>query len=478
MLQKNSCHPAQITGYTSEGMGVAHMEGRAVFVARAIAGERGLVQLLKVTSARAYGKWAQLETPSPHRQTPACPYFGRCGGCDFWHMDYEEELRLKADRVRDALARIGGWDPGPVSILAAPTCEHYRNKAQYPVAAVDGRPEAGFYRARTHQLIAVERCRIQSAQADRIRAAVLQWMREQQVSAYDEATRTGCVRHIFVRTGMKTGQSLLCLVVNGRSVPRSDLLTDYVLRAEPSVKTVVLNFNARPGNAILGETFKPIYGDGTIEDVLCGLTFRLSPRSFYQVNRDQAERLYEAAIAQAQLTGREVVLDLYCGTGTITLAMAGAAGRVIGVEIVEQAIADARENARRNHIENAEFFCADAGQAAQRLAEEGVRPDVITVDPPRKGLHPAVIDAIARMAPRRVVYISCDPATLARDVALLAQRGFLPSQAQAADLFPRCAHVESIVLLTRTAPESKACFGHDCEDSVQPPPRGAGDFSL
>ena len=211
----------------------------------------------------------------------------------------------------------------------------------------------------------------------------------------------------------------------------------------------MLNFNARPGNAILGETFKPIYGDGTIEDVLCGLTFRLSPRSFYQVNRDQAERLYEAAIAQAQLTGREVVLDLYCGTGTITLAMAGAAGRVIGVEIVEQAIADARENARRNHIENAEFFCADAGQAAQRLAEEGVRPDVITVDPPRKGLHPAVIDAIARMAPRRVVYISCNPETQARDLAHLTARGYRVESICPVDMFPHTHHVETIVLLSK-----------------------------
>ena len=451
MLKKNDCYPAQITGYTSEGLGVAHVDGQAVFVARAIAGEQGTIQILKATANRAYGKWASLELPSPHRREPDCPYFGRCGGCDFWHIDYAEETRLKADRVRDALTRIGGWDPGPLSILAAPTCEGYRNKAQYPVAAVEGVPEAGFFRARTHQLIPVCRCRIQSDRADRIRAAVLDWMRQQQVPAYDEATHTGCVRHIFVRTGMKTGQTLLCLVVNGRSVPRSDLLPDYVLRAEPTVKTVVLNFNSRPGNAILGETFKAIYGDGTIEDTLCGLTFRLSPRSFYQVNRDQAERLYEAAIAQAGLTGRETVLDLYCGTGTITLAMAGAAKRVIGVEIIEQAIADARENARRNGIQTADFFCADAGQAAQKLAQDGIRPDVVTVDPPRKGLHPSVIDAIARMAPQRVVYISCDPATLARDVALLRQRGYRPVSAQAADLFPRCAHVESIVSLEHMA---------------------------
>lgn len=449
MLKKNECYPAEITGYTSEGLGVARIDGRAVFVARAIAGERGLVKILKVTATAAWGKWEMLEVPSPHRAEPACPWFGRCGGCDFWHMDYDEELRLKAARVRDALSRLGGWDPGEVPILAAPSCEGYRNKAQYPVADENGRPQAGFFRARTHQIIPVTHCRIQSESADRIRAAVLRWMEENAVPAYREADHTGCVRHIFVRSAFATGQTLLCLVVNGRSVPHSNRLADYVLQAEPSVRSIVLNFNSRPGNAILGDTFKTIYGDGIIEDVLCNLTFRLSPRSFYQVNRTQAERLYAAAIAQAELTGRETVLDLYCGTGTITLAMAGAAGRVIGVEIIEQAIADARENARRNGIENAEFFCADAGQAAQKLADDGVRPDVITVDPPRKGLQMAVIEAIVQMAPRRVVYISCDPATLARDVARFAEQGYAPVCAQAADLFPRCAHVESIVTLDR-----------------------------
>ena len=450
-MTKNECCTVMIDGYTSEGMGVAHIEGRAVFIPRAIAGEQAEIKILKVTKTAVYGKIERLLQPSPHRISPECPDFGRCGGCDFQHMDYEEELRLKAARVRDALTRIGGWDPGALEILGAPTCEGYRNKAQYPVANLNGRPAAGFFRARSHQLIPVERCRIQSDSADRIRGAVLRWMEEQQVPAYDEATCTGCVRHIFVRSGFVTGQTLLCLVVNGRSVPGSNHLAEAVLAAAPEVSTIVLNFNSRPGNAILGDRFKIIYGPGTIEDVLCGLTFRLSPRSFYQVNRDQAERLYDAAIAQAQLTGQETVLDLYCGTGTITLAMARAAAKVIGVEIIPQAIEDARENARRNGIENAEFFCGDAGQAAQALASRGVRPDVLTVDPPRKGLSEDVIEAAAQMAPRRVVYISCDPATLARDVARFAAHGYQPVSALACDLFPRCAHVESIVLLKKVS---------------------------
>lgn len=450
MLKKNEIYPVKITGYTAEGLGVCRIDGQVVFVHGALDGEEADVKILKVGKSEAYGKIEKLKTASPHRIAPDCPYDKFCGGCALRHMTYDEELRLKSRRVRDALSRIGGVDPGEVAILGAETTEHYRNKAIFPVAAVDGQPDAGFYRARTHALIPVDTCRIQSPHADAARAAVVAWMRKFGVSAYDEATLTGLVRHIFVRSAFGTDETMVCLIINGKKLPHEDELVQALQEAVPNLKTVLLCENTRPGNAILGNFFRTLCGEGTIDDTLCGLTFRLSPRSFYQVNRAQAQRLYDLAISKAELTKDDTVLDLYCGTGTITLCMARACGKAIGVEIIEAAIADAKENALRNGIKNAEFFCADASAAAKKLAQDGVHPDVVTVDPPRKGLSPDVIEAIDQMSPRRVVYISCDPATLARDVKRFSEVGYVLKSAHAADLFPRCAHVECCVLLCRT----------------------------
>ncbi|MDD3165271.1 MAG: 23S rRNA (uracil(1939)-C(5))-methyltransferase RlmD [Oscillospiraceae bacterium] len=450
MLNKNEVYIADFTGYTSEGLAVAHIEGQAVFVPNALKGEQAQVKILRVTPTIAYGKVETLLKSSPNRTDPGCAVYGKCGGCAFRHMDYAEELRAKSERVRDALTRIGGWDPGEVKIHGAAQPDGYRNKALYPVAEVDGQPDAGFFRQRSHDLIPITRCRLQSEQADTIRGAVIQWMRECHVPAYDDHGG-GCVRHIFVRSGFQTGEILVCIVVNGKSVPASDRLTAYLRAAVPEITGVVLCFNSRMGNAIMGDKFKTIYGSDTIDDVLCGLRFRLSPRSFYQVNRDQAETLYGLAIDAADLHGTETVLDLYCGTGTITLAMASRAKTVVGVELIASAIADAKENARENGIDNASFFCADASAAAQKFRADGSRPDVVTVDPPRKGLAPEVVDAIAAMQPARVVYVSCDPATLARDVKRFTALGYAPQSAEAVDLFPRCAHVETVVQLIKTA---------------------------
>ena len=450
MLRKNDIITADITGYTSEGLGVARADdGMAVFVKDAIAGERAQIRVEHVGRTAAYGRIAALETVSPHRVQRVCPLGKRCGGCQFWHMDYAEEQRLKAQRVRDALARIGGWDPGPVTLLGAETCLGYRNKAQYPVAPGAHGPVAGFFQARTHQVLPVERCLIQTEQADLARRAVLDWMARWQVPAYDETTGHGTVRHIYVRTATGTGQVLVCIVAASDRLPHGDDLTARLRAAVPGLKSVVHNVHRRPGNAVLGPEFRNLWGDGTVEETLCGLRFRLSARSFFQVNRVQAQRLYGLALDMAALGRADTVLDLYCGTGTITLTMARRAGKVYGVEVVEAAIADARENARANGVENVEFFCADAGAAAARFAAQGVEPQVILVDPPRKGLAPEVIDAMARMAPERIVYVSCDPATLARDVARLQRQGYTPTEVRAVDMFPRCAHVESVVLLTR-----------------------------
>ncbi len=446
MLIKNQIYEAEICDYTAEGQGVAKIEGCAVFVPNAVVGEKCRIRIEKAQKTWAAGKIVEILERSPHRINRECPVAKLCGGCDFWHIDYAEESRLKADRVRQALNRIGGEALEEIPILSAPTCYGYRNKAQYPVSSQKGRVYAGFFRAGTHQVVENEGCLILPKEADQVKKAVIDYVNHYRIAAYDETAQKGLLRHIYVRRGAVSGQVLVCLVVNGRKLPHPENLIDR-LQKIPGFTTLVLSVNTKPGNAILGDEFITLYGPGYIEDTLCGLRFRLSPRSFYQVNHHQAQRLYEAAISQAQITKDDLVLDLYCGVGTITLAMAKAAGKVIGVEVIPQAVEDARENALRNGITNAEFFCGDAGKAALELEEKGIRPDVVVVDPPRKGLNADTIEALHKMSPRRIVYVSCDPATLARDVALLKEKGYRLQNACAADLFPRCSHVESIVCL-------------------------------
>ncbi len=448
MLTKNEIYEATVCDYTAEGQGIAKIDGCAVFVPNGICGEKCRIRIEKAQKTWAAGKLVEILERSPHRVNRACPVAKLCGGCAFHHMDYAEETRLKAERVRACLNRLGGENLESVPILAAPGTTAYRNKAQYPVAMKNGRAYAGFFKAGTHQVVENDRCGILPFEMDQVKNAVIDHMNAHGISAYDEAAHTGLVRHIYVRRGAVSGQILVCLVCNGRRLPQTHRLVAQ-LRKIPGFTTLVLSVNTKKGNTVLGDEFITLYGEGFIEDTLCGLDFRLSARSFYQVNHYQAQRLYEAAIAQADITKDDLVLDLYCGVGTISLCMAKAARRVIGVEVVPEAVQDARDNARRNGMENAEFFCGDAGQAALALEAQGIRADVAVVDPPRKGLNADTIEALARMAPRRIVYVSCDPATLARDVALLKQRGYTLKNALAADLFPRCAHVESIVTLVK-----------------------------
>ena len=448
MLIKNQVYEATVTDYTTEGQGIAHIEGCAVFIPNAVAGETCRVRIELVRKTWAAGKIVEILEKSPHRVNRECPVAKLCGGCDFWHIDYEEETRLKAERVRNCLNRLGGENLSELPILAAPTCYGYRNKAQYPVAAKKNRAYAGFFKAGTHDVVENERCLILPEETDRVKTVVMDYVNQHHIPVYDEAAHKGLLRHIYVRRGAVSGQLLVCLVINGRSIPKVHELVGR-LKKIPGFTTLVLSVNTRKGNAVLGDEFITIHGPGFIEDTLCGLNFRLSPRSFYQVNHHQAEKLYEAAIRQAEITKDDTVLDLYCGVGTITLAMASAAGKVIGVEVIPQAVEDARDNARRNGIDNAEFFCGDAGQAALELEKQGIKADVVVVDPPRKGLNADTIEALARFAPRRIVYISCDPATLGRDTALIKERGYRVKNAMAADLFPRTVHVESIVTFTR-----------------------------
>ena len=449
MLKNNEIYRAAVSGFTSEGLGVCRVEGCAVFVPNAAPGEEYDLRITHVGKTAAYGRIVNIITRSPARVNRDCPWAKRCGGCDFWHLSYEAEQEIKAQRVLDALNRLGGQDLEKIELTGARSCRGYRNKVQFPVGPDKKGLTAGFFQKGTHDIVPVEGCLIQPDCAEAARIAVLEWARTYRVSPYDETRHQGLLRHIFVRHAAATGEVLVCLVINGDTVPRRKELVELLRSRIPGLKSVALNLNTRPGNAVLGDSTKILWGAEAIEDVLCGLRFRISPRSFYQVNRDQAEILYEKAVAAAGLTGAETVLDLYCGTGTITLCLARRAKQVIGVEVIEAAIVNARENARRNGIENARCFCADAGAAAKQLAAEGTAPDVIVVDPPRKGISQEVIDAIAQMAPRRVVYVSCDPATLARDVKLLSQRGYHLTHAEAVDLFPRCAHVESVVCMAK-----------------------------
>ena len=444
-LKENNVYTAAVEGYSSEGLGIVRIDGAVVFVPRAIRGEEIEVKITKVMKTAAAGEIVKIRKPSPERTKPECPYFGKCGGCDFQHMSYTEELSAKRRRVQDALTRIGGIDVEVEEILGAKDPMHYRNKSQYPVGA-DG--AIGFYQARTHKVVPIDRCLIQSEISDRTARAVGEWMKRYKISAYDERTHKGLVRHIYVRVNKK-GESLCCVVANGKQLPREPELAAYITAAAPKTVGVVLNTNTAVGNVILGDKYRTLWGQDFLMDTLCGLDFKLSVPSFYQVNRAQAEVLYGKALEFAALTGEETVLDLYCGTGTITLCLARQAKKAIGAEIVPPAIADARENARRNHIENAEFFCGDASDIAAKLEKDGLKPDVITVDPPRKGLAPEVIASIAAMGPGRVVYVSCDPATLGRDLKIFKEFGYETRRAVAVDMFPGTRHVETIVLLQR-----------------------------
>ena len=461
-LEKNNIYTARIEGYSSEGLGIARIDGQVVFVHGAVRGELCRVLVMKVLKNAAFGKVTELLEPSPERREPDCPYYGRCGGCDFRHLSYREELWAKRQRVQDALTRLGGSDVEVEEILGAADPLYYRNKSQYPVSA----GKVGFYRARTHDVVDIEHCLIQKPQADAAAAALRDYMRDFAVPSYDEKTGRGLLRHLYVRTNRR-GESLVCVLANGERLPHEEELVGRLRRAVPDCVGVVLGVNTRRGNAILGERYRTLWGADTLEDELCGLTFRLSVPSFYQVNRDQAEVLYRKAVEYAGLTGGELVVDLYCGAGTITQVMAGGAGRVIGAEIVPEAIEDARENARRNGIENVEFFCGDAAQLAADFAGRGLRPDVICVDPPRKGLAPEVIAAAAQMAPQRVVYVSCDPGTLGRDVKRFAEYGYRVQRAAACDLFPGTRHVETVCLLVLRNPVTHINIDVDVEEMVQ-----------
>lgn len=450
-LQKNQVIPLQITGYSADGSGVGHYNGIAVFVPLAAAGDRLEIKILKTAKNLAYGKIERIVSPSADRIPVDCPQFSRCGGCVFRHISYQAELRAKQQRVQDALERIAGFHFAVLKPIAgAEKVDRYRNKAQFPIGSgPDGQIRMGFYAARSHRIIDCSECLLQPEEFTAATAAFQEWERSTRDSVYDESTGHGSLRHFFLRRAEATGEVMACVVVNGNGVHNEPALTDLLKKRVSGLKSLVVNSNREKTNVILGKKCRTVWGSDSITDRLCGLDFRISPLSFYQINPGQAEVLYRLAGRYAALTGTETVLDLYCGTGTIGLSMAGDAARVIGVEIVPQAIEDANRNAQENGIHNAEFLCADAAKAADMLNNRGIRPDVVVLDPPRKGCEPELVNTVAELAPSRVVYVSCDPATLARDLRLFAQLGYKTQEVTPVDMFPRTAHVECVVLMSR-----------------------------
>lgn len=453
-LQKNQILTLRIERLSSDGSGVAHSaDGETVFVPGTAPGDEARVRIVKDCGRYAFGILDELLTPSPDRIPVDCPVAGPCGGCSLRHLDYAAELRAKQESVLDAFRRIGGLEVPVLDILPSPEVDRYRNKVQFPVGVdKNGAPCIGFYAGRTHRIVPCPDCKLQPGVLNEIGNALCAFFAQQGIRPYDEQSGKGLVRHIFLRRGAHSGQIMVCLVCTRAKLPHAEQLCTALREQFPAISTILLNVNAKNTNVILGSENHILYGPGYIEDTLCGVPVRLGPLSFYQVNTLAAERLYGVAAQYAQLTPDDALLDLYCGMGTIGLSMADQCRELIGVEIVPEAIESAKANAARMGeavAAKSRFFCADAGQAATQLAAEGLHPDIVMLDPPRKGCDEATLSAVVRMAPRRVVYVSCNPATAARDAAWLEKNGYHAEKVQPVDLFPRTKHIETVCLLSK-----------------------------
>ncbi len=451
-MKKNDIIRLDIIDMTSDGSGVGKTDGAVVFVPDTAIGDVCDVRILKVKKNLSYGKIENIVTESKDRIDPVCPVSTRCGGCVYRHLSYDAELKVKYKKVYDAVTRIGKVHGDKVMPIIGATdrTDRYRNKAMIPVGlSKTSEVEMGFYSRHSHRIADCDDCLLSPSIFTQISETFKEFVAKYPYLIYDEKNHKGKIRHLYLRIAEQTNEVMVCVVVNGRSFDHQEELFNSILEKYPEVKSVVINVNKDKTNVILGYENIVLYGKESITDVLCGLRFELSPLAFYQVNRVQAQRLYEKAKEYASLNGEEVLIDLYCGTGTIGLSMAKDCKSLIGVEIIDKAIENAKINAKSNDISNARFICGDATDAAAQLEKEGISPDVIVVDPPRKGLTPELIGTISKMAPNRVVYVSCDPATLARDLKQFEELKYSVKEITPVDLFPRTAHVESVCLLTK-----------------------------
>ena len=482
--EKNQILTVEIVDITSEGEGIGKVEGYPFFVKDAVIGDKAEIRVTRVKKNYADARLEKVNTPSPFRVQPKCALHKQCGGCQIQAMSYKQQLQFKQSKVRNNLIRIGGFEPEFIdermdSIVGMEEPFHYRNKAQYPIGVnKEGKPVAGFYAGRTHDIIANTQCALGVEENKEILEAILSYMEQYGVSAYDEATGNGLLRHALIRKGFDSGEIMVCLVINfkagksGKNGNAGSHRQEYLPKQEKLLEalseilgmtSISVSINTEKTNVIMGKEIHTIWGKDTIEDTIYvrdvekdfesagrGITFAISPLSFYQVNPVQTEKLYSLALSYAGLTGKETVWDLYCGIGTISLFLAAVARKVYGVEIVPQAIEDARKNAEHNGIDNAEFFVGKAEEVLPKKYEkEGIFADVIVVDPPRKGCDEACLDTMLKMKPERLVYVSCDSATLARDLKVLCDGGYEIKKIRAVDMFPMTVHVETVCLLSK-----------------------------
>ncbi len=457
MIEKNKRYTIEITSMSSDGSGVGNIDGFTVFVPMTAAGDIAEIIIVKILSRYAIGRLMTLTVSSPDRIEPFCPVFKRCGGCHLQHIRYSAQLEAKRDFIESAFRRIGGFDDfvcGDMIGMDEPY--RYRNKCIFPIGQDgNGEPAAGFYARRSHDIIPVKDCCVCSETSSAIKDAVMEYIKENNVPVYNETAHTGLIRRVFIRTAAATGHIMTVISVNGENIPKRERLIKKLRAVSENIVSVYININKARNNSVLGEKNKLIYGTSEIEDLLCGLRFKISPHSFYQVNPFMTEKLYDRALEYAQITENDTVLDIYCGIGTISLAAAASAKRVIGIEIVEQAVTDARRNAENNGVTNAEFFAESADTAVPRLIQNGMRPDIVILDPPRKGSDEKTLSAILKAEPKRIVYVSCNVSTLARDAAFLAEQGYYPIKCTGADMFPHTCHVETVVLLSHQKPTAQ-----------------------
>lgn len=449
MLEKNQVFTAEITDITAEGSGVCRVDGAVVFVPDTAAGDVIEGKIVKVLKSYSFGILQKLITPSPDRIAPECPNYKQCGGCIFQHISYGAECRIKADMVKNAFQRIGGLSPEFDDFIASDAHGRYRNKAQYPLALQEGKAVCGFYAKRSHRVIPVSDCLLQPKVFADIVSCSLDHINSHRLSVYDERTHTGILRHIYIRQGAHSGEIMVCFVVRKDYSRQLVRLADTLINEIKGVSSIIMNINPDNTNVILGDKWTVLRGAAAITDTMCGNRILISPPSFYQVNTAQAERVYAKALEYAAPAPDTILADLYCGMGTIGLSMAEKVNSVIGVEIIPEAVEDAKRNAEANEIHNAEFHCGDAGKVFARLRTEGCAPDIIVVDPPRKGCSEQTLDTIISAAPEKIVMISCNPSTAARDCKRLSEEGYKLEKVCGADFFPRTSHVECVVLMSR-----------------------------
>ena len=467
-MQKNDTAVIEITDIGSGGEGIGKADGYTLFVKDAVIGDKAEVKVIKAKKNYGYARLMKVIEPSPYRVEPRCRFARRCGGCQIQEMSYDRQLAFKEQKVRSNLERIGGFAPELIDRIMEPIVGMedpfgYRNKAQFPFGTdKEGNPITGFYAGRTHDIIANTDCALGVPVNKEILEIVLAFMKKYKIPSYDEKTGKGLIRHALIRYGFTTKEIMVCLVINGTEIPHAEDLIQ-TLTTIPGMTSITISVNTRRTNVIMGDSYEVLWGQGYITDYIGKIRYQISPLSFYQVNPAQTEKLYSLALEYADLKGGETVWDLYCGIGTISLFLAQKAGHVYGVEIIPQAIVDARRNAQINGTENAEFFVGKAEEVLPEYYEEYARKhggetaqvDVIVVDPPRKGCDEVLLDTIVKMAPEKVVYVSCDPATLARDLKILCGNGYELKQVRAVDQFPMSVHVETVVLLSKGEIDSK-----------------------